>query len=75
MTGITALLNDFKNRHNIKNNTALAAYVGLSPSGLHRIITSNPKGRRRPSTTTIRKIADATGIDERTLIASVLSSN
>lgn len=75
MIDIAVLLNDYKSRHKIKNNSALAAHVGLSPSGLHRLVTSNPKGRRRPSTATIRKIADATGIDERTLIASVLSTN
>ena len=67
------LLADYKRQHCIKNNSALARRIGITPSGLHRLMSADANRRRRPSVATIRLIADATGIDERTIVASVVN--
>jgi transcriptional regulator with XRE-family HTH domain len=68
------LLAEYKRQHCIKNNSVLAQRIGITPSGLHRLMSTDAKKRRRPSVGTIRRIADATGIDERTIVASVVNN-
>lgn len=74
MQTLRELLEQYRNVHGIKSEAALARRIGLTPSGLHRLTTVNHATRRRPSVQTVRQIADATGIDERTIVASVTNN-
>lgn len=75
MQTLADILHEYKKQNDIKSSAALARQIGVSVSGLHRIMSNKVGIRRRPSVETIRMIADATGIDERTIIDGAISSN